>query len=168
MCRAKRGGLGTPSTTPYANLDCAFVENPHFLNWSLIVKSQQKIIELVTRPAGDIPFLVTQLFPDDFICVKIKVCVSRLKGVLGPYPSAPHLSVIVSLKLRNQRKKGDWRSLKGAVSAQKPFNGLLQSQGSCWQERNSGPKCGIIKLRPRQIKMQKMQKIHLLQKVTLK
>ena len=33
------------------NLDCAFVENALFLHRSIIAKSQQNIIELVTRPA---------------------------------------------------------------------------------------------------------------------
>ena len=33
-------------------IDCVFVKNPHFLHWSLIVKSQPKIIELVTSRPG--------------------------------------------------------------------------------------------------------------------
>merc|ERR1711923_240053 len=48
--RARRGGPRTPSTTPDANLDCAFVENALFLHRSLIFKCQQNRIELVTRP----------------------------------------------------------------------------------------------------------------------
>ena len=40
----------TPSRTADANLDCEFVENAHFLHRSLIVKSQQNRMELVTRP----------------------------------------------------------------------------------------------------------------------
>ena len=50
MCRARRGGPRTPSTTTDANLDCAFVENALFLPRSLTVKRQQNRIELVTRP----------------------------------------------------------------------------------------------------------------------
>ena len=48
MCRARRKGPRTPSTTTDANLDTAFVENTLFLHRSLIVKSQQNRIELVT------------------------------------------------------------------------------------------------------------------------
>ena len=52
-CRARRGGPRTPSTTTEANLDCAFVENALFTNdRSLILKSQQNRIELVTRPGA--------------------------------------------------------------------------------------------------------------------
>ena len=47
MCRARRGGPRTPSTTTDANLNCAFVENALIY---VIVKSQQNTIELVTRP----------------------------------------------------------------------------------------------------------------------
>ena len=49
MCHARRGGPRTPSTTTDANLDCVFVENALFLHRSLIEKSQQNRIELVTR-----------------------------------------------------------------------------------------------------------------------
>ena len=51
MCRAKRRGPRTASTTTDANLDCAFVENALFLHRSLILKSHQNRIEVVTRPA---------------------------------------------------------------------------------------------------------------------
>ena len=54
MCRARRRGPSEPSTTTDANLDCAFVENAFFTR-ILKVKSQQNIIELVTRPDGDQP-----------------------------------------------------------------------------------------------------------------
>ena len=50
MWRTRRGGSRTPSTTTDANLNCAFVENALFLHLSLILKSQQNRIELVTRP----------------------------------------------------------------------------------------------------------------------
>ena len=51
MCRARRGGPRTPSKIADTYLDCAFVENALFLHGSLILKSQQNRIELVTRPA---------------------------------------------------------------------------------------------------------------------
>ena len=38
-----------PSKTAYANLDCAFVVNAILLHRSLIMKSQQNEIELVTK-----------------------------------------------------------------------------------------------------------------------
>ena len=41
---------GQRQKTADANLDCAFVENALLLHRSLTVKSQQNIIELVTRP----------------------------------------------------------------------------------------------------------------------
>ena len=44
----------TLSTTTDANLDCAFVENALFLHRSLIVKSQQNVIELVTPDLSDL------------------------------------------------------------------------------------------------------------------
>ena len=53
VCRARCGGPRTPSPTTDANLDCAFVENALFLHRSLILKSRQTIIELVTRPDRD-------------------------------------------------------------------------------------------------------------------
>ena len=57
MCCTRRGGPRTPSTTTDANLDCAFVENALFLHRSLILKSHQNRIELVTRPATRLPVL---------------------------------------------------------------------------------------------------------------
>ena len=48
--RGKREGTRTLSKTTDANIDCAFVENALFYTDSLIVKSQQNRIELVTRP----------------------------------------------------------------------------------------------------------------------
>ena len=50
VCRARRGGPRTPPRTTDANFDCTFVAKRTFLHQSLIVKSQQNIIELVTRP----------------------------------------------------------------------------------------------------------------------
>ena len=50
MWRTRRGGLRILSLTAEANLDCAFVENTTFLHRSLIVKSQQNRIEIVTTP----------------------------------------------------------------------------------------------------------------------
>ena len=55
MWRARRRGPRTPSTATDANLDSAFVENTLFYR-SLILKSQQNRIELVTRP-DDLQFL---------------------------------------------------------------------------------------------------------------
>ena len=55
VCRVRHEGPRTPSTTTDANLDCAFVLKTNFLRRSLILKSQQNRIELVTRPVATAP-----------------------------------------------------------------------------------------------------------------
>ena len=49
MCCGKREGSRTPSKTSDANLDCVFVKKHTILHQSLIIKSHQKRIELMTR-----------------------------------------------------------------------------------------------------------------------
>ena len=56
---ARLGGPRTPSTIAVANLDCAFDKNALFYCGSLILNSQQNIIESVGRPViAVIPALV--------------------------------------------------------------------------------------------------------------
>ena len=50
VCRTRPRGPRTLSKTAYAYLDFAFVGKRTYSHWSLIVKSQQNRIELVTRP----------------------------------------------------------------------------------------------------------------------
>ena len=60
----RRGGHRTLSKTAATNLDHAFIENT-FLHQSLIVKSQQNRIELVTRPGE---YLLTLLPVGSNVC----------------------------------------------------------------------------------------------------
>ena len=48
MCFARCGCPRTPSKIADTNLDCVIVKNAPFLHRSLIEKSQQNIVELVT------------------------------------------------------------------------------------------------------------------------
>ena len=52
VCRHRCRGPRTPSKTIDANLDFSFAKKPTFSHWSLIDKSQQNRIELVTRPVS--------------------------------------------------------------------------------------------------------------------
>ena len=71
MCRARRGGPRTPSTFD-ANLDCAFVENALFSHLSLILKSQQNRIELVTRPAISTRKILTDIIENEKCFYKVR------------------------------------------------------------------------------------------------
>ena len=55
MCRARRGGPRTPSTTTDANIDCALCGKHTYSHLSSIVKSQQNKIELVANPGAAQP-----------------------------------------------------------------------------------------------------------------
>ena len=108
MCRARRGGPRTPSTTTDANLDYAFVENALFLHQSLIVKIQPNRIELVTRPGqgantaagqGPIQLLTMVLRHLDEDKTNSGVGWTLLKNSLTPLPES------------SNRDKADWVNL---------------------------------------------------------
>ena len=102
----------------------------------------------MARPAGDIPFLVTNstLFCWHYLCENQSLCQlsQRCSGTL-PKHTTPD-NVLVSLKLQYQHKRGDWSSLMGAVTAEKALQGSVTEPREWLAGKDGVPKWGIINI----------------------
>ena len=80
VCLTRRGGTKTSSRTTDTDLDCMLANATSFEQWTEIVKSRHKRIELLTRPSWHQPMPITPEQCSQLLTVTRSATTGRLWG----------------------------------------------------------------------------------------